>query len=122
MAEVNTLRSLPGSVSMSFMSSGDAPDPVKSAEKESPNFHGLVQRLVLKEKEVLRLQAEVTRLSKSGNAEPRESVRQNCPPLVSRPPKLMHLSVYLRTRRPSVTATEPNSTGWPTRSSGLKLR
>ena len=41
---------------------------------QSPNFHGLVQRLVLKEKEVLRLQAEVTRLSKSGPAEVRESV------------------------------------------------
>ncbi|KAL7410280.1 hypothetical protein BDY24DRAFT_186432 [Mrakia frigida] len=72
-AEVNTFRALPSSVSMSFSSSSDAPDPIKSAEKESPNFHGLVQRLVLKEKEVLRLQAEVTRLGKSGPAEPRES-------------------------------------------------
>lgn len=96
MAEVNTLRSLPGSVSMSFTSSGDVPDPVKSAEKESPNFHGLVQRLVLKEKEVLRLQAEVARLSKSGSAEPRESVSRHRSWLLIIPPRLTHVFAYLQ--------------------------
>lgn len=57
--------------SPSNLSSPEAP---KTAEKESPNFHGLVQRLVGKEKEVLRLQAEVARLNKSGTSQPREAV------------------------------------------------
>ncbi|KAJ6572601.1 hypothetical protein B0H10DRAFT_2106751 [Mycena sp. CBHHK59/15] len=65
-AEMNTLKSLPLNI----------PVPnAKSSGKGGPeNFHGLVQRLVQKEKQVLQLQAEVDRFKAQNPSEAREAI------------------------------------------------
>ena len=46
-----------------------------SLRQSTQNFHGVVQRLVQKEKQVLQLQAELDRLKAQNPAETREIVR-----------------------------------------------
>lgn len=46
-----------------------------SARKSSQNLHGLVQRLVQKERQVLQLQAEVDRFKSANPTDGRDAVR-----------------------------------------------
>jgi diaphanous 1 len=50
-----------------------------STECSAQNFHGLVQRLVLKEKQVLHLQAEVDKFKSENPAEGRDAVSRYPP-------------------------------------------
>ncbi|CAK5262775.1 unnamed protein product [Mycena citricolor] len=63
-AEMNTLKSLPLNLQV---------PNTKSSGKSGENFHGLVQRLVQKEKQVLQLQAEVDRFKAQNPGEAREA-------------------------------------------------
>lgn len=63
-AEVNTLKSLPSSPSSNGKSGGKG---------GNENFHGLVQRLVQKEKQVLQLQTELDRFRAQNPGEGREA-------------------------------------------------
>jgi hypothetical protein len=67
------------------------------------NFHGLVQRLVLKEKQVLQLQAEVDRFKAQNPNEGRDAV---CPCQSGGQFGLQRFA--LRMSVPSETATVPN--------------
>ncbi|KAJ7167544.1 armadillo-type protein [Mycena filopes] len=64
-AEMNTLKSLPLNIPV--------PQAKSTGKAGSENFHGLVQRLVSKEKEVIKLQAQVDELKGGNSSENREA-------------------------------------------------